>query len=403
VAVTAARRADEIGGLLERRGAAVLHAPAVRIIPLADDSDLHKATLDLIATPPDTVVATTGIGFRGWMEAAEGWGEAERLRAALGSAALVARGPKATGAIRAAGLRELWSPASESSAEVLQRLLAEGDLRGRRIAVQLHGEPLHDFTDALRHAGAIVVPVAVYRWTAPSDLAPLDRLLDAIAAGTVDAVTFTSALAATGLLRRATEAGRARDLVAALRDRVIPACVGPVTAGPLLEQGIPATWPERYRVGALIRHVTEALAQSVPVLTTAGHRLEVRGSAVLVDGQLRPVPPGPMAVLRALARRPGWVVPRADLLAELPGGGDDEHAVEAAVARLRSSLGAPRVIQTVVKRGYRLSVLPVPRCPGNTEELSGAIALAARDTGGPSWCWPRRPGAAGTRYGWGLG
>src|SRR5215467_9596298 len=83
VAVTAARRADEIGGLLERRGATVLHAPALRIIPLADDSDLHKVTLDLIAAPPDTVVATTGIGFRGWMEAAEGWGAGERLRDAL--------------------------------------------------------------------------------------------------------------------------------------------------------------------------------------------------------------------------------------------------------------------------------------------------------------------------------
>ncbi len=355
VAVTAARRADEIGGLLERRGAAVLHAPALRIIPLADDSDLHKATLDLIATPPDTVVATTGIGFRGWMEAAEGWGAGERLRDALSGAALLARGPKATGAIRAAGLRERWSPASESSAEVLQRLLSEGSLEGRRIAVQLHGEPLHDFTNALRHAGATVVPIAVYRWTAPADLTPLDRLLDAIAAGTVDAVTFTSALAAIGLLRRAAQAGRTTELAGALCDRVVPACVGPVTAAPLLEQGIPATWPERYRVGALVRHVTEKLADSVPVLMSGGHRLEVRGSAVIVDGRLRPVPPGPMAVLRALARRPGWVVPRADLLTELPGGGADEHAVEAAVARLRSGLGSPGIVQTVVKRGYRLA------------------------------------------------
>lgn len=356
VGVTAARRADEIGGLLERRGAAVLHAPALRIIPLADDSDLHKATLDLIATPPDTVVATTGIGFRGWMEAAEGWGEGERLRVALARATLLARGPKATGAIRAAGLRELWSPASESSAEVLQRLLAEGDLRGRRVAVQLHGEPLHDFTDALRNAGAMVVPVPVYRWTAPADLAPLDRLLDAIVAGTVDAVTFTSALAATGLLSRASETGLGTGLMAALRDRVISACVGPVTAGPLLEHGIPATWPERYRVGALVRHVTDALAASAPLLVSGGHRLEVRGSAAIVDGLLRPVPPGPMAVLRALARRPGWVVSRSDLLCGLPGGGADEHAVEAAVARLRSCLGHPGIVQTVVKRGYRLAV-----------------------------------------------
>ncbi len=302
------------------------------------------------------MVATTGIGFRGWMEAAEGWGEADRLRAALNQATLLARGPKACGAIRAAGLRELWSPASESSAEVLQRLLSEGPLHGRRIAVQLHGEPLHDFTNALRNAGAAVVPVAVYRWMSPADPAPLDRLLDAIAAGTVDAVTFTSALAAIGLLRRAAECGQEGELLDALRGRVAAACVGPVTAGPLVERGITATWPERYRVGALIRHVTETLGACARVLTVAGHRLEVRGSAVVVDGRLRPVPPGPMAVLRALARRPGWVVPRADLLAELPGGGADEHAVEAAVARLRSGLGAPDVVQTVVKRGYRLAL-----------------------------------------------
>lgn len=356
VAVTAARRAEEIGGLLERRGATVLHAPALRIVPLADDTDLHKATLELIGAPPDTVVATTGIGFRGWMEAAEGWGEADRLRAALSQAAILARGPKATGAIRAAGLRERWSPASESSAEVLQRLLSEGPLHGRRIAVQLHGEPLHDFTDALRHAGAAVIPVPVYRWTGPVDAGPLDRLIEAIAAGVVDAVTFTSALAATGLLRRAEECGLRDELAGALRGQAAAACVGPVTAGPLLDQGIPATWPERYRVGALVRHVTEVLTERAPLLTAAGRRLEVRGSAVIVDGCFRPVPPGPMAVLRALARRPGWVVTRADLLTELPGGGADEHAVEAAIARLRSSLGAPEVVQTVVKRGYRLAL-----------------------------------------------
>ena len=356
VAVTAARRADEICGLLERRGATVIHAPALRIAPLADDSDLHKATVELIASPPDTVVATTGIGFRGWIEAAEGWGEGDRLRSALGQAALLARGPKACGAIRAAGLREQWSPASESSAEVLQRLLSGGPLHGRRIAVQLHGEPLHDFADALRKAGATVVPVAVYRWMPPADLAPLDRLLDVITAGTVDAVTFTSALGAIGLLRRAAAEGREPALLDALRGRVLAACVGPVTAAPLLARGITATWPERYRVGALIRHVAEALDARVPILTVAGHRLEVRGSAVVVDGRLRPVPPGPMAVLRALGRRPGWVVSRADLLAELPGGGADEHAVEAAVARLRSGLGAPDIVQTVVKRGYRLAL-----------------------------------------------
>lgn len=95
VGVTAARRRDELGALLQRRGARVLDAPAIRIVPLADDRELRAATLDCLATPVDVVVATTGIGFRGWLEAAEGWGQGEELIKHLGAATPLARGPKA--------------------------------------------------------------------------------------------------------------------------------------------------------------------------------------------------------------------------------------------------------------------------------------------------------------------
>jgi uroporphyrinogen-III synthase len=61
-----------------------------------------------------------------------------------------------------------------------------------------------------------------------------------------------------------------------------------------------------------------------------------------------------MAVLRALADRPGTVVDRPELIASLPGGGDGQ-AVELAVTRLRAALGAP-VVETVVERGYRLAL-----------------------------------------------
>ena len=46
VGVTAARRAEELATMLERRGAVVLHGPAIRIVPLADDADLLAASLD---------------------------------------------------------------------------------------------------------------------------------------------------------------------------------------------------------------------------------------------------------------------------------------------------------------------------------------------------------------------
>ncbi|WP_405787394.1 uroporphyrinogen-III synthase [Streptomyces sp. NBC_01367] len=355
VGVTAARRADELIALLRRRGAAVLHAPALRIVPLADDSELLAATKELIGCAPDVVVATTAIGFRGWIEAADGWGVGEGLLERLRAAELLARGPKVKGAIRAAGLVETWSPDSESLAEVLERLLADG-VDGRRIALQLHGEPLPGFVEALRAGGAEVVVVPVYRWMAPEDLAPLDRLLDAMIGGAVDAVSFTSAPAAASLLSRAEERGLREAVLDALRGRLLSACVGPVTALPLQAHGVDTVQPERFRLGPLVQLLCQELPGRARVLPVAGHRVEIRGHAALVDAQLRPVPPAGMALLRALARRPGWVVSRAELLRALPGAGRDEHAVETAMARLRVALGSPNLIQTVVKRGYRLSL-----------------------------------------------
>ncbi|MET9959122.1 uroporphyrinogen-III synthase [Streptomyces sp. NPDC006326] len=355
VGVTAARRADELIALLRRRGATVLHAPALRIVPLADDSELMAATQQLIDCPPDTVVATTAIGFRGWIEAADGWGIGEELLARLRAGELLARGPKVKGAIRAAGLVETWSPQSESLAEVLDRMLGAG-VAGRRIALQLHGEPLPGFVEALRDGGAEVVVVPVYRWMPPQDLGPLDRLLDAVAVGGVDAVSFTSAPAAASLLSRAEQRGMRDAVLAGLRGEVLSACVGPVTALPLQAQGVETVQPERFRLGPLVQLLCRELPARARALQVAGHRLEIRGHAVLVDEELRPVPPAGMALLRALARQPGWVVARAELLRALPGAGRDEHAVETAMARLRGALGAPNLVQTVVKRGYRLAL-----------------------------------------------
>ncbi|MEU0052927.1 uroporphyrinogen-III synthase [Streptomyces sp. NPDC006184] len=357
VGVTAARRADELGALLRRRGAAVVHAPALRIVPLADDGELLAATKEIIGHPPDVVVATTAIGFRGWVEAADGWGLGEQLLGRLSGVRLLARGPKVKGAIRAAGLTEDWSPSSESLAEVLDRLLEEG-VDGHRVAVQLHGEPLPGFVESLRAAGADVVPVPVYRWMPPEDISPLDRLLDAAVTRGVDALTFTSAPAAASLLSRAEDRGLLDELLAALVHDVLPACVGPVTAIPLQAHGVDTVQPERFRLGPLVQLLCQELPSRSRALPVAGHRVEIRGHAVLVDGGLRPVPPAGMSLLRALARRPGWVVSRADLLRALPGTGRDEHAVETAMARLRTALGAPKLIQTVVKRGYRLALDP---------------------------------------------
>ena len=360
VGVTAARRAEELITLLARRGATVVHAPAIRIVPLVDDVELRRVTTELIDAPPDLVLVTTGIGFRGWMEAAHGWDICDALTDALAATRILARGPKARGAVRQAGLCEEWSPESESSAEVLARLLEDG-VDGLRIAVQLHGaasewEPGTDVCEALARAGAQVIKVPVYRWQPAEDPRRIDQLIGQIVDTEIDAVSFTSAPAVAALLERAKSIGALDNLIASLRDRVAVFCVGPVTATPLRRLVIDARYPQRYRLGALARLITDELPCLAKQYRAGGHHLSVRSTSVAIDGQLKVLPPAAMALLRRLTATPGMVVSREELLVELPGGGDDTHAVETAMARLRSALAAPRVVQTVVKRGYRLAV-----------------------------------------------
>jgi uroporphyrinogen-III synthase len=350
VAVTAERRRDEMAALLQRRGARVVTASAISIVPLIDDDALHAATAACIGLEPDLVIATTGFGFRGWLEAAEGWGSGERLRGVLGRARLFARGPKPCGAIRAAGLSEDWAAKTESSEEILEKLLAEG-VAGHRIVVQEHGEPQTEFVEQLRAAGAAVVEVPVYRWVLPADVGPVRRMIEQIVAGQIDAVTFTSAPAVKALLQVAGESEAA--LLDRFRAGTLAACVGPVTAAPLIDRDVPVVMPERYRLGALIKTVTDVLPGRAVKLNVAGSTLELRGHAVLIDGTAHTLAPAAMAILGALAARPGAVVSKEQLIAALPRG-NDGHAVDVAVARLRTALGSGRHIETVIKRGYRL-------------------------------------------------
>src|SRR4051812_43673801 len=106
IGVTSDRRADDLIAALERRGAQVLHAPALRIARNDQDGPLVVQTRDVIAARPEVVLITTGYGMRGWFEVADGAGRGSELPAVLEAATILARGPKAVGAVRAAGLED---------------------------------------------------------------------------------------------------------------------------------------------------------------------------------------------------------------------------------------------------------------------------------------------------------
>jgi uroporphyrinogen-III synthase len=176
-------------------------------------------------------------------------------------------------------------------------------------------------------------------------------LIEAIVARQVDAVTFTSAPAADALLQAARRIGRTVDLLAALHSEVLPVAVGPVTADPLRRAGLKPVHPDRYRLGALVRTVTEELrSRSCRAESSAGI-VELRGRLVAMGGRQLLLPPSGALIMKALVRAQGAVVPKSQLSSLV---GNDDHALEVAIGRLRGALATPGLVTTVVRRGYRL-------------------------------------------------
>ena len=230
IGITADRRADEQIKLLSSRGAECLHGPVIKTHPYGSEEDLRAATQDVIDTPPDLVVATTGVGVRSWLEAAEAIQLAEPLRAVLADTSLFARGPKATGALVTAGFEVAWTTPLAQYDEIVAELGRRG-VAGQRIAIQLDGAGATDLCDRVAALGATVVGVPVYRWSLPDDSAPAERLIRAAIERRLDAVTFTAKPQIENLFEIAGLAGLTEQLVAALSTDVAVFCVGPVCAG----------------------------------------------------------------------------------------------------------------------------------------------------------------------------
>lgn len=361
IVIAADRRAGDLASALERRGASVYRAPALSILPAVDDAQLIARSRELIADPPDIVVVTTGVGLRGWMDAAHESDLQEELAVALSGARFIARGPKAHGAIQQSGFSADWVAESETSAEVVEHLIADG-VDGRRVAVQHHGAGSDGIDEILTSHGARVVPLTVYRWGPPPDPEIVQRSAQQAASGAVDAVLFTSAPGAAEWLRVAASDGA----LPAIRERaesgrLLLAAVGPITAAPLHGARLRTKIAVRGRLGSLVRCVVDHFAAGgSPYASTAAGEIEVRSGGALVEGRFVPLSPAPASILGALFDARGRVLTREELGRVLPRGGESAHAVEMAVARLREALGGPDAVKTVVKRGYRLTVEDTP-------------------------------------------
>jgi uroporphyrinogen-III synthase len=257
VGVTADRRADQQVDALRRRGADVVHGCTMRTLDLSDDARLLEVSRALIDQPPDTLVLQTGMGLTMWLDAMDGFGLGDRVREALGSCEVLARGPKAVSAARRAGLEVAWSAPDELFAQIVDHVAATG---GRdRLFLQVDGTDEEALAAPLADTCGEVVVVPIYRWALPVDVGPAEALVDAVCDGGLDAVTFTTRQAAVHLVQVAEARGRRDDLLAAMDGvRVVPVSVGPVCSEAMRSLGMTGlVEPERPRLVAMLDALAE--------------------------------------------------------------------------------------------------------------------------------------------------
>ena len=114
--------------------------------------------------------------------------------------------------------------------------------------------------------------------------------------------------------------------------------------------------PAKFRIGPLVRAVSERLADRIVRVALNGATLAIAGTAGTIDDQPFTMTDTEARLLAQLATRPDVVHSKTDLLAAV---WDDQtadpHLVEVAVGRLRRRLGPHRAaIASVHRRGYML-------------------------------------------------
>lgn len=357
VGVTADRRSDEQISLLTGRGADCLHGPTVRTHPLRPEAEIAESTRKLLERQPEFVLLTTGIGVRGWLEAADALLLGEELRATLGNTRLLVRGPKAHGAAITAGLNVEWNAPTATTVEVLAKL-DELASPGARIGIQIDGDSKRSMVPALTERGYDVVAVPVYRWSLPDDLTKAHSLVRAVVDRRVDLLTFTARPAAENFTNIAEDLGLLDEVRSAVTEDVKVVCIGHVCAEGVTDLHVDPIIPERFRLGAMVMTITAALTADNLATMIGGHEVTLQGRMAWVSGQEPVMLTGrERQILQVLLQRNGAVVSKDQLMRAVWGDSEsDLHVVEVTVGRLRRRLGpAGDGVETVIRRGYRLS------------------------------------------------
>ncbi|HEY3064516.1 MAG TPA: uroporphyrinogen-III synthase [Methylomirabilota bacterium] len=261
VVTRAAAQAQRFVDLLEAAGARVLETPTIVIEapPSWEPLDTALAALETFAWVIFTSVNGVAMVDRRLGGRRLGWTALERVRVA-------AIGPATADALAEHGVRVAVVPGEYRAEGLIERLrghIAAGD----RVLLPRAAQTRDVLVGGLKALGALVTEVPAY--TTRREEAGAARLRAALAAGAVDAVTFTSSSTARNFAELLTDAERRAWL-----SSVTIASIGPVTAATAAEYGLLThVMPAEYTIPALARAIAHHFSR-VPPAGRRGRRSE---------------------------------------------------------------------------------------------------------------------------------
>ncbi|MEO5956249.1 MAG: uroporphyrinogen-III synthase [Nitrospiraceae bacterium] len=254
VAAFESRMAREMTRLIEHYGGHARVVPALREIPILDNPAALRFGAKLIDGSVDILILMTGIGTTTLFEILRSRHPMASIITGLTHTAIVARGPKPVGALKALGLTPtLTVPEPNTWVEVVSTLDEYRPVKGLRVAVQEYGTSNPELLEALRQRGAEVFPVPIYRWALPEDVGPLKHVLADIIAGNVALMLITNAAQVDHVMQILEQSGTVGRFRAALTKMVVVS-IGPTASERLRHYDWPIDFePSHPKMGILVK------------------------------------------------------------------------------------------------------------------------------------------------------
>jgi uroporphyrinogen-III synthase len=261
IVVPETRELDVLARMLERHGATTLRCPLVLIKDHPDAAPIVEWLRRFTSNPPDDLILLTGEGLRRLQGFAARADLEGAFLSALREVRKITRGPKPARRLHELGLKPDIAADPPTSAGVLASLM-NFDLRGRRIGIQLYPDnPNHELIDPLRQAGAHPDPVLCYIYASKIEDEAVIQVINEMASGRVDLITFTSS----PQVRRLSQVAEANHLEAALQEglrRTKIAAVGPLVAQAIEQAGgtVSITPPDNFHMKPMVNAIVAAIA-----------------------------------------------------------------------------------------------------------------------------------------------